>query len=107
MNRLPRYPSTSQSNISNIRPGSKWGLDIKPGLTRTLTGETMTLSCVDFGSGATFHFPMKHKNEATSKLLLLNNFVKSSNLSLDNIMIIQSDYEPIFTSGNFIRNVKS
>ena len=101
MDRLPRYPSTSQSNIPNIRPGSKWGLDIKPGLTRTLTGETMTLSCVDFGSGATFHFPMKYKYEVTSKLLLLNNFVKRSNLSLDNISVIQSDDEPIFISGAF------
>jgi len=61
----------------------------------------MTLSCVDFGSGATFHFPMKHKNETTSKLVMLNNYVKTSHLSIDNILILQSDFEPIFTSGTF------
>ena len=101
MKRLPRYPSTSQNIVSSIPPGSKWGVDLKTGLTKTLTGETMTLSCVDFGSGATYHFPMKHKNEATCKLLLLNNFVKTSHFSLDNISVIQSDDEPIFTSGAF------
>ena len=72
----------------------------------------MVLCCVDRGSGASFYFPMKHKDEVRAKIKALDIIVRRSKLrisgmgvltrdpkNLTGIASLQTDDEKIFTEG--------
>eukprot|EP01035_Chromulina_nebulosa_P027526 gene27526-36219_t len=99
MNKLPRY--TSNSLKPHPKPGYKWGLDIKPGLPSTVLGEKYCLCAVDFGSGATIYFPMKHKDQLVTYIDKLLNLVKQYQSTIMEIHCFQTDDEAIFVGGDF------
>ena len=110
LTRHPRYHTISVRPLPP--PGAEWCLDLKTRLPLTAGGETMVLCCVDRGSGASFYFPMKHKDEVRAKIKALDIIVRRSKLrisgmgvltrdpkNLTGIASLQTDDEKIFTEG--------
>ena len=99
LQRFPRYNTTSLRPIAPL--GTHWCIDIKGPFIRSRNGYIFDFCGIDEGSQATVHYPMRSKNEVVQSLRRLLAMVKANQMEVKGISVIQSDYEKVFTSGEF------